>query len=99
MRGVVARGVLFATGLDRVRQENEGTGQADSNRYQLDHRTHHGRASPRGIKGALPFQDMAWKNGLATPPPTDAGVCGQSAGPATLLHPKREKSPLGAAYV
>jgi len=74
-----------------MRQENEGTGQTDSHRYQLNHRTHHSRATPRSIKGALPFQDVAWKNGLVTPgrrrnladPVTDwqAGL-----GPAPLLH-------------
>jgi hypothetical protein len=50
-----------------MRQENEGTGQTNSHRYQLNHRTHRGYASPRSIKGALPLQYVTRKNVFGTP--------------------------------
>ena len=58
---------LRAIGLDRVCQENEGAGQANSHRYQLSHRTHRSYASPRSVKGALPVMNIVWENGLPTP--------------------------------
>jgi hypothetical protein len=63
----VPRFALRAIGIDHMRQENEGTHHADSHRNQLNHRTHRGHASPRSIKGALPFQYMAQKNVFGRP--------------------------------
>jgi hypothetical protein len=63
----VSRFALRAIGINRMRQENKGTRHADSHRNQLNHRTHRSHASPRSIKGALPFQDLTWKNVFGTP--------------------------------
>ena len=63
----VPRFALRAIGIDHMRQENEDTHHADSHRNQLNHRTHRGHASPRSIKGALPFQYMAQKNVFGRP--------------------------------
>jgi hypothetical protein len=68
-----------------MRQENEGTHHADSDRNQLNHRTHRGHASPRSNKGALPLQYMTQKNVFGTPgrrrnlaAPCDRLAAGQS---------------------
>jgi len=47
-----------------MRHENADANQTDSHRYQLNHRTHRGRATPRSIKEALPFQVVTLKNGF-----------------------------------
>jgi hypothetical protein len=50
-----------------VCQEDEGTHHADSHRNQLNHRTHRSHASPRSIKGALPFQEVMRNNVFGRP--------------------------------